>query len=309
MNLTFFFDEKAAGNPYFHYIYHSIYNRFITLYPEFNIKHKQPDSWYQSAPGGMSNFQIINDDNNKTIVMSFWDRGMDVFQKGLGWEEYQIVQYIGGLGLYLNSEQIKETYSIDHIPYQYPLGVPHSYDYVDEFRVDYNPESKIRKAVFIGQVYGVRKELEPWFKNHPLIDWFDGTAGIGGRDYYNKLKDYRIALSLNGTGEFCLRDLEAMGLNIPVVRSEILTPFYNPLIPDYHYIKASEPCDQACYVYRNIPTNILAEQFIYQIEKNIDDFDNLTKIANNGYEYFDKYSRPDYIIDLFFKLVKVNNLL
>jgi hypothetical protein len=309
MNLTFLFDWEAAGNPYFKYIYHSIFNNFKELYPQHSVKHSQPLGYYQSGPGGMSNFQIINDDNNKTIVMSFWDRGMDVFQMGLGWEQYNIVQYIGGLGLNLNSKQIKEIYNINHVPYQYPLGVPKSYDYVDEFRTDYDPTKKIRKAVFIGAVYGIRKKLEVFFKNHPLIDWFDSNAGIGGRDYYEKLKNYRIALSLNGNGEFCLRDLEAMGLRIPVVRSELLTPFYIPLVPDYHYIKASEPCKDACYIYANISVKDLAEQFIHQIEKNIDNFDTLNYIASNGYDYFDNYSRPDYIINLFFKLANFNSLI
>jgi len=306
MNITCLFDWEAAGNPYFKYIYHTIFNNIRDKHPTFNITHTQPSTLGQGIPGGMSNFQIINSDNKKSILMSFWDRGMDVF--GPGWENYEITQYIGGLGMYLNPEEIKKKYGIVHYPFQYPLGVSSSYDYVDEFRTKYNPEEKIRKAVFIGAVYGTRKELEEFFIKHPLIDWFDSSSGIGGRDYYNKLKDYRIAISLNGNGELCLRDLEAMGLNLPVIRSEMLTQFHNPLIPDYHYIKVSEPCSEACFIYRGYPMKNLAENFIYHIEKNIDDFDNLIRIANNGYNYFNEYSRPDYIIDLFFKLANFDSI-
>jgi hypothetical protein len=312
MDLVIYYDKEAAGNPYFKYIYESIFERFKKEYPQHNVTLEYPDynviGYCPSCPGGISNLQIINPVNNKTILMSFWDRGMDPLSGGLGWEKYNIVQYIGGLGMYKNPEQIKQDYGITHIPFQYPLGVPNSYDYIDELRTPYDPEQKIRKAVFIGAVYGIRLELEKYFKGHPLIDWYDQNAGLGGRDYFNKLKDYRISLSLNGNGEFCLRDLESMGLNIPVFRSDMMSQLHNPLIPDEHYFKCSEACSQAWFAFNNIGAKDLAEQFISTIESNIDNYDKLKSVADKGFEYFDKYSRPDYIIDLFFNLVQVDEL-
>ena len=35
-----------------------------------------------------------------------------------------------------------------------------------------------------------------------------------------------------------------------------------------------------------------------ELEENIDNYDKLKSVADKGFEYFDKYSRPDYIIDL-----------
>ena len=312
MNLKFYFDYEAAGNPYFRQIYHGIFDRFKSEHPEDNITYEQPDyqkigiSW--GSPGGMSNFQIINEDNNKTIVVSFWDRGMELFLPGMGWEKYKLVQYIGGLGMHKTSEEIKKNYGIEHSPYQYPLGVKNSCDYVDELRTEYIPEKKNRKAIFIGALYGTRKELHGFLKNHPLIEIYSNQDNYHKKDYFNKLKDYRISLSFNGNGEFTLRDLESMGLNVPVVRSKLLTQFYNKLIPDYHYISATEPCSQASYIYRDVKTKDLADEIVYCIENNIDNFDKLKTIANNGYHYFDSYSRTSYLTDLFFKIVKLDLL-
>lgn len=311
MNLTLLFDKDAAGNPYFYEIYHGIANRFKNEYSNHNVEIRYTNDKERgcfSCPGGSSNFQIINPDNNKTILMSFWDRGMDPLCGALGWENYKIVQYIGGLGMYKTSEEIKKDHNIDHYPYQYPLGVRNSYQYIDELRAPYDPEKKVRKAVFIGAIYGTRNEFYPFFKNHPLIDIFTNADVYHGRDYFNKLKDYRMCLSMNGNGELALRDFESMGLNIPVVRSKMLTQFHNPWIPNHHYFASTEPCTEAFFVYRGVKIKDLAEQFISCIESNIDNFDKLKTIADNGYNYFNSYCRTNYIIDLFFKLVKVNDL-
>ena len=168
MNLTFYFDKEGAGNPYFKYIYNTIFDRFSEMYPGHNLKHRQPEGMYQSAPGGMSNFQIINDDNNRTILMSFWDRGMEGLDKSLGWDKYDMVQYIGGLGMRMNSEQIKSEFNIDHVNFQYPMGVPNSYDNAEAIRELYIPETKKRKAIFIGALYGTRIPLFEILSKHPL---------------------------------------------------------------------------------------------------------------------------------------------
>ena len=312
MNLTFYFDENGAGNPYFKYIYNSIFDRFKLEYPEHEIKHQQPDypnlGNCPGCPGGISHLQIINEKNNKTILMSFWDRGMDVFLNGLGWEKYNIVQYIGGLGMNLTSEQIKEKYGINHIKFQYPLGVRDSYEFIDELRESYDPEKKIRKAIFIGAIYATRTEFNSFMKNHPLIEIIGNDQGYHGKAYFEKMNQYRMAISFNGNGELCLRDSEIMGLNLPLIRAELNTQLYNRLIPDYHYFKTTEPCSDAHLTYRNMDPKYVADKFVQVVEENIDNYSKLKEIADNGFKYFDMYSRPDYILDLFFKLINVNEL-
>jgi len=312
MDLIFYYDLNGAGNPYFRFIYNTIFERFKVKFPHINCIQEQPNyevlGHCPSCPGGYSHFQIINPLNKKSILMSFWDRGMDLLNKDLGWGEYDIVQYIGGLGMNITSKEIKEQYGINHTRFQYPLGVPNSYEYVRDNYIPYNPEEKIRKAVFIGAVYGIRAELEKYLKDHPLIDWYDQNAGYSRESYYDKIKEYRLAISLNGHGELCLRDLEAMGLGIPPVRTLTHTQFYNPIIPDYHYIASGPACDNACFTYHNIGVKELAEHYINAIENNIDNFDKLINISNRGREYFKMYVNPSYIVDLYFNLIKLDEL-
>jgi hypothetical protein len=308
MNLTFYYDANGAGNPYFKYIYNSIFERFVRENPQHSITQRQPDSMYQSSPGGMSNFQITNSDNNKTILMSFWDRGMDAFEKGLGWGEYEMVQYIGGLGIPLSDKEIKDTYGIDHCSFQYPLGVPNSYDYIEQTRAAYEPDQKINKAIFVGAIYGTRTPLQEILNKHPMFEVLDNSHGYTGLDYFQKINQYRVSLSFNGNGEFCLRDLESMGLGIPCLRSELLSQFHNPLIPNEHYIRATDPCSRAWFTYSTMDIKEVADQYIDSLEKYMNNYEELIKISQKSSQYFDMYCRPDYIINLFFNLVNINAL-
>lgn len=314
MNLIAYFDTNGAGNPYFKQIYHSIFNKLVDNYPEHNIKHKQPnydgDYISPSAPGSYSMFTLYNEDNKKTIVMTFWDRSMDILtmSNALGWDNYDIVQLIGGLGMYKTSKQIKEEYNIDHYTYQYPLGMPNSYQYVDELKKDYNPKNKIQKAIFIGLLYDVRKELASYMVNHPLIDIFSENDGFHGKLYYEKMSEYKMVISFNGNGELAMRDFEAMGLCLPVVRSEMLTQFHQPLIPDYHYLKSSYPCSEACRFYQGKDIREVAQLYIDVVESNINNDDKLSFIANNGNTYYNRYCKPEHIINLYFDIINLNKL-
>jgi hypothetical protein len=99
-----------------------------------------------------------------------------------------------------------------------------------------------------------------------------------------------------------------MGLGIPALRSELLTQFHNPLIANEHYINATQPCDKAWFTYSNAKIEDIAQQYINSLEKVIDDYDILKKISDKSFQYFDMYCRPDYIIELFYKLVNINAL-
>jgi len=312
MNLKFYFDYEAAGNPYFRQIYHGIFDRFKLEHPEDNITYEQPDyqkievSW--GSPGGMSNFQIINEENNKTIVVSFWDRGMDLLLPGMGWEKYDFVQYIGGIGMSMTSEEIETKYAIKHSKFQYPLGNRDSLDNILKIRSQYDPSQKIRKAVFIGTPYGTRAELIPILSKNPLFEFIDGSAGFFGASYLQKINEYKVALCFNAMAETSIRDIEILGLGIPMLRSELTTQFFNPLIPDHHYIRASERCTAGCLIYPGIPMESIAAQFAESLEKVIDDNNHLINVSNNARSYFDSYCQTNYIVDLFFKVADLDLL-
>ena len=312
MNLIFYFDGNGGGNPYFKQIYTSIYDRFKILYPEHSSTHLQPDyeklEYCPACPGNVSSLLIINQSNQKTILMSFMDRGMDIFTNGLGWNKYKIEQFIGGLGINISPEIMFDRYGIKRIPYQYPLGVPNSYPDIEEVVFPYIPENKIKKAVFIGMLYGTREIICKKLKKHPLFEIFDSDQGYVKKEYYKKMSEYIMSLSFNGNGELCLRDFEIMGINVPLVRSELITQLYNPIFPGTHYLRGSDPCDSAWYVYLNKNINDIIDQFVSTVEANITEYEKLKNISENGNKYFNQYCYPEYIIDLFFKLIDINKI-
>jgi len=125
---------------------------------------------------------------------------------------------------------------------------------------------------------------------------------LRNEDYYKKLSEYAIALSFNGNGEWCLRDVEAMGLGIPTLRSEMKTPFYKGLTPGINYIKGTEPSNTAFMTYPGTLFHEIADQFIDNIEKSIDNEELLNSISKNNLEYYDKYLLPDKIVNEFFNV-------
>lgn len=312
MNLKFYFDYEAAGNPYFKQIYHGIFNKFKEKYPQYNVTFEQPDyqklGYGQGGPGGLSNIQLINEDNKKTIVVSFWDRGMDILMPELGWNKYEMIQYIGGIGMSMTSEEIYDKYKIKHTKFQYPLGNRDSLDNILRIRNNYEPSEKIKKAIFIGTPYGTRAELIPILKNNPLFEFIDGSAGLIGASYLEKINEYSVALCFNAIAETSIRDIEILGLGIPMLRSELTTQFFNPLIPDHHYIRGSERCTAGCLVYPGIPMESIAAQFEQSLEKAINDPIFLKNISKNARDYFDSYCQTNYIVDLFFQVADIDAL-
>lgn len=314
MNLKFIFCPYANGHPYFQIIFHEIFNKFKLKYKEHNITYEKiirskiteenncPGCWWSG-----NHLLLVNEDNNKTIVLTYWDLGMDLFRPEL-FDKYKVVQSIGGLNISLTPEEIYSQYKIKYSPYQYTLGFPNSFEHVKETREIYNPKDKIRKAVFIGSAYGSRPELINILKNNPLFDFFDKDSGYRGLSYFKKINEYRVAICLNGIGEYTLRESEIQAIGIPILRSELKMQFYNPLIPGYHYIKGSERCERSCLIYPGHSLSSIARQFSEALEKSIDDLPMLKSISDNSINYFDSYQQLDYLIDLFLKVADLELL-
>ena len=67
-----------------------------------------------------------------------------------------------------------------------------------------------------------------------------------GRIIFKKMSEYKVAISFNGNGEFCLRDVEAMGLGMVTVRPLLKTKFHNSYLPGTHFIQCGPPSNMAC---------------------------------------------------------------
>lgn len=305
MNIVVEYPYTGGGNQGFAKVFNGIYDNLDVHYPNVVKSSVDTCAVYPicGMPGGrcgISNMKIINPENSKAVVLSFWDRGMELFTGHLGWDTLHIVHVIGGLGIYLSPEEIFEKTGIKFSPFLYPLEILSSYDYIEKHKKPYNYDEKIKKACFIGWIYDSRKQITDILQEHPLFDIFSHEAGLRGDVYYEKLSQYAVALSLNGNGEWCLRDVEAMGLGIPTLRAEMKTPFYKDLIPGINYIKGNEASQNAHMVFPGIPFETSANNYIKALEEAIHNKELLTSIANNNTEYYNQYLLPDRIIEKFF---------
>ena len=137
-------------------------------------------------------------------------------------------------------------------------------------------------------------------RDHPLIDVYD--IGFPKEEYWNLMNEYAVILSLNGNGEFCVRDVEGMGFGIPVIRSELKSMRHYPLAPDVHYIKGSVVSDIAWMSYPGYTAQEIAQQFIEKLETIVYDDDFLMEIHTNGLRYYEQYGSNQKIVELFFEL-------
>jgi hypothetical protein len=117
--------------------------------------------------------------------------------------------------------------------------------------------------ILIDKYYNIRKTHSPtnkklYFKGTSLeartilnvIDpaiIHDNFSPVPEEEYLTHLVDTKLALSVDGRGEFCYRDIELMGLGIPFIRFEYLNNFNPPLIPNHHYVSIDRPVDMENY--------------------------------------------------------------
>lgn len=305
------FDINAAGNPFFKKIYDKIFDDLKIKYREHEFIHVQPknEGNCMSCPGGLSNFQITNNINKKTILLSFWDRGMDFLNNNLGWENYNLIDYYGGIGISMDSKEIKSTYGVNHYPLQYPLGVVKSDEYIEKHRKSFNFDDREKRAVFIGRMHGNRKRICEILKEHPLIDIFDETSVYHHEKYFEKISNYLIGISLNGNGEFCLRDVEYLGMEIPIVRPKLKTTFHNKLEENKHFIPVDIISENADTRFLKYTDEEVAFKIIEKVEHILDKKELLSTVVKEGREYYDNYTNTDYISNLFISLININNII
>jgi len=107
---------------------------------------------------------------------------------------------------------------------------------------------------------------------------------IAQNAYYDDIIKHKIALSVDGRGEFCYRDVECFGLGIPIIRYEYISKFYDELIPNYHYISLDRPNDMGLYRLGNEHHAKQLESRYFEVLNNLEFLDFISKNARNYYE-------------------------
>ncbi len=74
------------------------------------------------------------------------------------------------------------------------------------------------------------------FLSHLDKNYVTDFTPTNPNDYFNQLIAHKLAISIDGRGEFCYRDVECFGCGVPIIRYEYESILTEPLIPNYHYI-------------------------------------------------------------------------
>jgi hypothetical protein len=313
MNLDLIFHDSDISDFGKTRVQHLIYKNLMSLYPyKFNVTH--PDTLDIEMVGSSSNlksmlmFTIVNNENKKAILINLSDRLEPNLLPNHGFDNFNIVQIIGGMSIDKNEYQRhKELLNSKRKPLMIPVDKVSEDDFLFNYKkLDQN---KIKKALFIGNVYGGRSEITDILQKHPLFDirHHIREEGYPFPEYINEMQKYSMCLSLNGFAEICYRDIEAMATQVPILRSRFLNDYYNELIADYHYIVGSEPCENG-FLYYSKSSKEIADQFIDKIENVIDNEEYLNNIALNGRQYYENSCTIKAITNNAIKLIDLNLL-
>jgi len=124
--------------------------------------------------------------------------------------------------------------------------------------------------------------------------------------YFEEIIKHKIALSIDGRGEFCYRDIECFAIGVPTLRFEFVSKFNDPLIPNYHYISIPRPSDMDLYRTGNKSHAELIEKRYFEVLEN-NEF--LNFISKNARDYYDKNCAMDVNINNTFELLELKNWL
>ena len=314
MNLVF---EFGGNHEICQLVYESIYAQVDVFYPHIKKTLVERDRRPSPYPGGrdsLYNMVVYNADNRKCTILSFWERGLDTLlcgsyapDHGYVWgDDLQYVHLIGGMGI--NKEMLAQSTVQKFTPFLYTLDLEKKYNQIQATKSPYVFDQKIKKAAFVGKLYPARMEIVKYLQGHPLIDIYDDTFGFFNEDYFRKMNEYAITLSLNGNAEICVRDLESMGLGIPIVRSELSSLLLHPIVPEVHYLRGSDPSCTAGMNYTYGTTKMIAEQLVDRIETALKEPEHLQYISQNGLQYYDNFVHHDKVVQEFFKVFNPEEL-
>lgn len=124
--------------------------------------------------------------------------------------------------------------------------------------------------------------------------------------YFNQIINHKIALSVDGRGEFCYRDVECFGVGVPIIRYEYVSKFYSELIPNYHYISIKRPSDMTSY---RAGTEEHAKKLIERYNEVIEEDNFLNFVSNNAREYYINNVADEAKIKNTFNLLNLHNWL
>ena len=142
------------------------------------------------------------------------------------------------------------------------------------------------------------------FLSHLDKNYVTDFTPTNPNDYFNQLIAHKLAISIDGRGEFCYRDVECFGCGVPIIRYEYESILTEPLIPNYHYISIPRPSDMTLY---RTGTKEHADKFMEKYFEVINNDRLLAFISKNAREYYEKNLSLKPSLDKTYELLNLND--
>lgn len=251
---------RDLGSFYVTNFFQTLYTKLQTNFPTYSFSIENDSSYESNGYGSIyscMNFSIVNPDNKKYIVLSFFDNWRYLFMKHLGWNPELMTQmfYCGGFNyldyfywkdynwhnndVYLPEDIANRYSSFFYGPYNT------NYENIENYIYDnYNIEKTLPQLYFRGYMWDFRDRMIKEINQEDIliIDKNQNDNNLDYKDYLENLTHYRAALSLPGGTEVCNRDIECFSVGVPVIRPTLSVNYPDPLIPNYHYISCYDYC-------------------------------------------------------------------
>jgi hypothetical protein len=231
------------------------------------------------------NYTIINPENGKNIVISFFDNWKTHFMKHMGWDPDRMVKFFYAAGFnYIDyysfaqsrnlSLDIKNIYS----PFYYNTYEAGNDKLISELYDKRKKGEYVNQLFFRGGMWAFRRLMVDKIQDASIriIDKNQKGCGLNYSQYLEDMTNYSCSLSLPGATEICNRDIESFAVGVPVLRPLIATQYPDPLIPNYHYISFYADCKY----WAGTPEYLSYEDFSKHLVR-------YWKVIKNNKEYLD----------------------
>jgi len=284
LRLEFTFENPHNDWVVLH-VYKNYYDFFIKTNPSIECTYVNSANHFNGNPSGPYSAQIMvikNLDTGKYIIVSYWDKPIELTWNGNGWNHEKCVDVIATSGAMPDMNFTKFSY------------LPYSKKFETLSNNAKNIYQKQKNELsFRGFLYDERLALSQTKKINITNEKLHPDEV-----YFNDLTDTKICLSLNGAAEICNRDMEILSAKSVLFRPKLNVKFHNDLVADYHYVSFETNSDA------NKQCDLIIEKY-NQIKDN-DDF--LNSIANNGYKWYQQNATIDSSVELLKKIVNIEKL-
>jgi hypothetical protein len=297
-------------------IYRFFHQRLVEKYPkikfefiendDFKNTHKLGD-YSNNLPSVLNqyNFLLINPINNKTYINSLNDFAPFTVYPGSGVEIFDVQKF--SFCSNFDESIIEPIKKYNPTPSFYILENFSDLDRVQRFR---KVKRTIDKAHFLGLMYGKRFDYLEIFKDS---DYFD----IQPKDrpeffktkeqYFEKISQYKMSLSIDGAAKICHRDIECIGVGNLLLRETLEIKMNDPLLPNIHYLEILKPDEKRNFSSHNEESKKYFKELVEdRIQNTIKNKRKTNKIIKEGINWYEQNCLPEKQFQLIDKFT--NNL-